>query len=76
MAPDSGLSDREKRRTLDWRTEPIMIHSRDIIGSQVPFEADWQLENTARPLMGKDVLCISATTGDWKSALICMYTMV
>ncbi len=76
MAPTSGLSEWEIQSQYDWRTESGQTLLQEVVGFRVPYEpADWQLENTARLLMGKDVLCVSAT-GKGKSALMYMYSMV
>lgn len=69
-------SDWAERGRYDWSSPAGINRLRETLRAKLPFEpASFQLENTARLLMGKNVLCITAT-GDGKSALFYMYTLV
>jgi superfamily II DNA helicase RecQ len=64
------------RGDYDWLSEDGLARLKVILHDKLPYEpADFQVENTARLLMGKSVLCITAT-GDGKSALFYMYSLV
>ena len=60
----------------NWVTEPGLQRLRALLEHKLPYiPEDWQVEGTARLLVGDDLLCVSAT-GDGKSALFYMYSLV
>ncbi|KAI0071657.1 P-loop containing nucleoside triphosphate hydrolase protein, partial [Panus rudis PR-1116 ss-1] len=78
MAPDTTLPGLSEARcdNIDWLSSEGIERVRSIVSKRVPYEpSSFQLQNTARLLNGQDVLCVTAT-GDGKTALIYMYTMV
>jgi len=76
MSDTHSPFDWSKRHDYNWLLDDGITKMRSIVEPQLPYTPSlFQLQNTARLLMGQDVLCISAT-GDGKSSLIYLYTLV
>ncbi|KAI0077319.1 hypothetical protein K474DRAFT_1752134 [Panus rudis PR-1116 ss-1] len=75
MAPSKPSFDWSKQRDYKWSSDEGIKHLRDITQPFLPYTpSEFQLENTARLLLGEDVVCVTAT-GDGKTALIYLYTI-
>ena len=78
MAPAQSTPDVDQasRSDYDWTTSAGQDRLKDVTQPHFTFElSQFQYQNTARLLVGQDVLVISAT-GDGKTMLIYLYCMV